>query len=343
MSLVYCDSFDHYVTADLVDKYTTQLGTTSTISGSGRNGSGFASGASGTTYQGWRKSFGVSWQTWIVGCAFLVPSTPGTQVNCLRIEDGSTAQIEIRVNTDLTVSVTRNGTTLGTSATTLTTGDWAYIELKVKIDNTTGTVELKINGVTRIGPLTSQDTQNTGNASASALVVGSDRLSMRFDDLYVLNSTDSGVTGAPNNDFLGDVRVEALFPNGNGNYSQFLGSDANSTDNYLLVDETAPNDDTDYVESSAIGDKDTYTMTNLTTVVGTVYGVQTVPNAKKDDAGTRQFKSQLRSGGVDSEGAAQALSTSYAFYLDIFQADSSGNQWTISTINSVEAGVKVHA
>lgn len=343
MALVFCDSFDHYATADLIDKYTTQIATASTISGSGRNGSGFSSGASGTTYHGWRKSFGVSWQTWIVGCAFLVPSTPGTQVNCLRIEDGTSAQIEVRVNTDLTVSVTRNGTTLGTTATTLTTGTWAYIELKVKIDNTTGTVELKINGVTRVGPLSSQDTQNTANATANALVVGSDRLAMRFDDLYVLNSTDSGVAGAPNNDFLGDVRVEALFPNGNGNSSQFTGSDGNSTDNYLLVDETTPNDDTDYVESSAIGQKDTYAMTNLATAVGTVYGLQAVPNAKKDDAGTRTFKTQIRSGGTDAEGAEQSLGTTYAFFPEVFQADSSGNQWTISSINSLEAGIKVHA
>lgn len=343
MSLVWCDSFDHYSTTYLVRKYTTQLGTASTVSGSGRNGSGFASGASGTTYQGWRKSLGTSFQTWVVGFAILVPSTPGTQVNVFRIEDGTTAQIEIRVNTDLTISVTRNGTTLGTSSTTLTTNTWAYVELKVKIDNTTGTIELKINGVTRIGPSSSLDTQNTANASASAFVIGSDRLSVRLDDLYVLNGTSSGVSGAPNNDFLGDVRVEALFPNGNGNSSQFVGSDGNSTDNYLLVDETTPNDDTDYVQSSTLNDKDTYAMTDLVTVAGSVYGIQAVPNAKKDDAGSRTFKTQIRSGGTDVEGAEKTLGTSYAFFPEIFESDSAGAQWTISSINSIEAGVKVHA
>ena len=57
-----------------------------------------------------------------------------------------------------------------------------------------------------------------------------------YDDLYICDGTT--VPGEPVNDFLGDVRVDTLYPNGNGNSSQWVGQDANSTDNYLNVDDT---------------------------------------------------------------------------------------------------------
>jgi hypothetical protein len=146
-----------------------------------------------------------------------------------------------------------------------------------------------------------------------------------------------------NTDFLGDVRVQALLPTGNGNSSQLVGSDGNSTDNYLLVDEVPPNEDTDYVESATVNDKDTYVFGNLTPTTGTVFGVQIVAEARKTDAGVRSFKSVARLSATEADGPDTTLSTTYAFYMDKRDTKPGGGSWTITNVNDAEFGVKVTA
>ena len=92
-----------------------------------------------------------------------------------------------------------------------------------------------------------------------------------FDDVYLMAGTGD--------EFLGDCTVATLLPTGNGFVNQFVGSDGNSTDNYLLVDEQPPSS-TDYVGSATTGQQDLYTLTNLTgsgtvlAVAPTIYAVR---------------------------------------------------------------------
>jgi hypothetical protein len=238
-----------------------------------------------------------------------------------------------------------NGTTLGTSTNAMSVSQWYYIEAKVKTDNTTGTVDVKVNGVTWL-TLSSQDTQVTANAYVNLVGFGADPVSatgMQQDimDMVVLDTAGS----APTNDFLGDVRVEGILPSGNGNTSQLVGQDANSTDNYLNVDEDAPgaDDDTTYNESSTVGDKDTYNYPSLTPTTGTVFGVQISPHAKKTDAGTRSIVSVARLSGTETDGSTQTLNSSYAYLPDVRETKPGGGVWSISDVNSAEFGVKVSA
>lgn len=220
-----------------------------------------------------------------------------------------------------------------------------YYEVRTKIHNSTGTVEVRMNGATLVS-LTGQDTSRTGNEYASGVYLGNitnnNTLGNSWDDFYVCDTVDSGIAGAPNNDFLGDVHVETVYPNGNGASSQFDGSDGNSIDNYLLVDETAQDGDTTYVESGDIGDKDTYAYSNMVASTGTVYGVQINPYAKKTASGTRSFKTIARTGGgTEQDGAEKFLGTSYTWYPSPRDGDPDGNQWTISNVNAAEFGQKV--
>ena len=105
-----------------------------------------------------------------------------------------------------------------------------------------------------------------------------------------------------------------------------------------------PNDDTEYVESSTAGHKDTYAYGNLATASGTVYAVQPVPYAKKNDAGpSRSIVSVARLSGTEEDSAVKTLSTSYAYFGDIRATKPGGGQWTIADVNSAEFGVKVNA
>jgi hypothetical protein len=236
-----------------------------------------------------------------------------------------------------------NGTAIGGTYTLIpAAGQWYYVECKFVIDPTVGSCELRIDGVSLL-TTTGQDTNVSANAYANSFQLGStnDNTPNPFvDDLYICDGTGS----APNNTFLGDVRVEYRVPNGNGNSSQLTGSDGNTTDNYLLVDETGNvNDDTDYVESGNVGDKDTYAFENLVSTAGTVYGVNVMPTVRKTDAGARSIKTIARLSGTEVDGPEQILGTGYALMTDIRETKPGGGAWTISDVNSAEFGLKVFA
>ena len=340
MALRYMDSFDHYATADIDKKYDFTSNSPPIDTSLFRFGTG-SLGAMGTGASPEQLTKIIDSQpTWIVGFAFYQNGMSTTPF--FKFVDGATQHVYLGMNASGKMEVYGPGAVLlGASTTLLTINVWWYIEFKVTIADA-GSWDLRINGTSETSG--SGDTRNGANASADRFIIGMNGSlsgSFHMDDFYVLDGTGS----APTNDFLGDCRVEALRPNGNGNSSQFTGSDGNSTDNYLLVDENdpGPNDDTDYVESPTVGDKDTYAMANLVTTAGTVYGVQAVPFAKKTDAGVREFVSVARLSATETDSVAKVPSTLYRYYSDIRETKPGGGAWTISDVNSAEFGVKVSA
>lgn len=344
MALIFCDSFDHYDTTDMFKKWTQAPSGTCTIaSGSGRNGTACLRTNTGAS-NNIRLTLGANLSTIIIGFAMQVRTATGTASGALilRLLDSGNNQVELRINENTQqLQLTRNGTVIATGTTGLTKNIFNYIELKVVFSNS-GSYELRINGVTEFSG--SADTTNTANNFIQTIQLGVEsgtagQSTHDYDDLYICDGT-----GSTNNDFLGDVRVEAILPNGNGNSSQFTGSDANSTDNYLLVDEVPANEDTDYVEDSSVGDKDTYTFGDLTPTTGSVYGVQVLTYGRKTDAGTRSVRHLSRLSGTEVDnGADLALTTSYVYQMSIFETDPGGGSWSLADVNSAEFGMKVAA
>lgn len=337
MALRFCDSFDHYAAADRLKKWTSDTtGNAPQISaGNGRHGSNSLRQPSTNT--GLVKTLSSSEATWIVGFAFR--TTTLVTNTFFQFRDSGTIHAELRLLDTGALRVMRNGTTLATGSILLSANVFYYIEFKCLIADS-GTYEVHVNGVQDASLTGSGDTRNAANASANqiCLLQGAGAGTYDYDDLYLCD-----INGGVNDDFLGDVRVEAIFPDGNGNSSDLVGSDADSTDNYLLVDETAPNDDTDFVQGSVIGDKDTYTYENLSPGSGTVYGVQLLPYARKTDAGVRSIASVARLSATEEDSSDKALSTSYAYYPDIRQTKPGGGAWSITDVNNAEFGVKVTA
>lgn len=338
MTLLFMDSFDHYATATIPSKWTSSSGCT--IVSSGRFGSRLRSSNPSE-----HVTLTVpSEATYIVGFAYLMEQNNSNNVpRLVRLYDGSTEHIRVYTNTSGKFVVERgDGTILGTSSSSFLTNTWYYVELKATISNSAGVIVLRVNEDIEVN-LSSQDTQNGGNASingirlAGGVNTGQGNIHY-WDDLYICDTN-----GSDNNDFLGDCRAQTILPDGNGNSSQLDGSDGNTTDNYLLVDESTPDSDTTYVESSDVGDKDTYAYGALTPTSGTVFGVQILPFAKKTDAGTRSIASVARLSGTEEDSADKTLSTSYAYLPDIRETKPGGGAWSISDVNSAEFGVKVTA
>lgn len=337
MALVWMESFDHEGSnANLLLKGYSQAG----------GGGSFVTGRFGN---GWGNNRGlvlyrtIPTQTeYVIGFAFKLSSFV-TGRAFLRFYDASgNLQGELRAGSSNTIIYARNGTTLATGSTSLITSTWYYIEWKLLVDNATGYSEVRINGDVEM--TFTGDTQASANANIGQFgfdgeySVFSDSGSVfSLDDIYVLDTTGS----APNDDFLGDVRVECLFPNDNGNSSQFLGSDSNSTDNYLLVDDTSPDGDTTYVEDDVVSDKDTYAYTDLEVTTGIVYGVQLVPMVRKTDTGARKFKPVTRLSATEVDGTEQTLGSTYLYFPEIQEEKPGGGAWLVADVNSAEFGVKV--
>lgn len=278
-------------------------------------------------------------QTLIAGGAFYSSTgPPGANYYILTFQDGnaSSVQLYLRANNDWSVSVVRgDGTVLGTSVAGVLpgTGIWYYVEFKAKIDNATGTYEVRINGVSKLSG-SGADTQNSANAYATQIGFGSSS-GLRCDDVYVCDDS-----GAANNDFLGDCKVEGLLPSGAGTYAEWTPS---AGSNYQNVDDVGPHDgDSTYNSSSTANQRDLFAMGNLATSSGTVKGVKFVAVVRKDDAGSRSVALMSKSGTTETLETTQSCNDSYTIITALRETDpNTSAAWTISNVNALEAGIKL--
>lgn len=216
---------------------------------------------------------------------------------------------------------------------------WHYVELGVKIHDSTGSVELRQDGAT-IAIVTGIDTKNGGSDGLIDRVqfLGPGIQEFRIDDVYVNNEQGS----APDNTFWGDTRHFPIYPNGNGNYSQLLGSDGNSVNNYQQVDEVGAASTADYNASATDGDKDTYTFEDLPVSVGTVRAVEIRINAEKSDVGNKAIRTVVRRAGTDVFGDDIVLAEDDAPYRQVYAQDPvAAAAWAISNVNATEIGAEV--
>lgn len=341
MALKFCDGFDHYATADLLKKWT--AGTTGqSITANGRNGGscfqGTLSGSGWTT-----KTIGGTEATVVMGAAIRVDSGGNAGSSALgffQFKEGSTVHVSLSTDVNGAINAYRGSgsTLLGASANgQLVAGSYVYVEAKVKVHDTTGTVEVRVNGSTVLN-LTGQDTRNAGTGFIDTLAIGPfcsiNPTPTRFDDLYILDTTGS----APRNDFLGDCTIETLFPNGEGNYLQLTPSTGST--HYLLVDEATPNT-TDYNSSATAPNKDTYQMAAMS---GTtlIYALQVLVAALKDAATATNASTTIRSSSTDADGVSTALATTQSYLRDIWQTDpATSAAWVKAGVDALEVGMKV--
>lgn len=216
--------------------------------------------------------------------------------------------------------------------------EWHYLEVKIKVGTSfDGELSYWVDGVL-INSTTGFDYQTM---PISTITLGgassSDIDSCDFDNVYVTNTA-----GTVNTANLGPIEVQTLLPDGNGNYSQMTGSDGNSTDNYLLVDENPPNDGTDYVGSATEGTIDTYTFGNLTGTP-TVKGAVLAMNATKVESAAKYMRGKTRISSTDYNGTSKGLGqTTYALYEEVWdESPATSTAWTYTELNGAEFGVEV--
>jgi hypothetical protein len=151
-----------------------------------------------------------------------------------------------------------------------------------------------------------------------------------FDDIYL---TD--FSGEPPYGRLGPVDLFEIYPDGNGNSSQLVGQDANSTDNYLNVDESPPDDGTTYNGSGTDGDKDTYSFDNLSGTPDLIPAMMVKMHAAKTDSGTKFLKPVVRT----AESLSDYTTTPTISASSTFTTYVAGNAWRVAASYWVSGAV----
>ena len=342
MALKFVDSVEHYDTAHLLKKWT--IGGGGVVAG-GRNGQGIQLVA-GTPFL--LKTLDYE-STWIIGFAakfsVIGPVTSLCFLGAPLVTHVGTTLAQLTVEADGTVSLYGGTTNLvGNSAGTLVLHDstWYYFEVKVIYS---GASPINIHGTVRVNGQTIIDAAgvSTGINSTQLIIqaaksdyfgfspqIGSGNIT--FDDIYVCDGT-----GSTNNDFIGDVKILAVYPRLD-NTTQWSGG---ATPQFSLVNEHIPDDDTTYISSSTANQISDFFFDMISSFTGTVPGVQYLIYARKDDEGTRSIKHTVD--GAPPMGVPEEfLADLYVYYHIPFDTDPIANAaWTVANFNSRKFGVKL--
>lgn len=284
-----------------------------------------------------------SYQSWIIGGAVNPSNFNAAGAVIFQLLDNATIQVDCRVTASGAITITRNGTVLGTSTNTLTPNVWSFIEFKPLIaSGTGGSAEVKVNGVSWVS-VSSVNTQTSANASANQLkIIGFNASgNCYWKDMYVMVDTGTG----PFTTYLGDITVAVIYPNSAGPAQSWtLG--AGSTQTVAVQDGinhtgTWPDGDTTYISSSTAGQISDFVPQSLS-LTGTIYSVVHATYARKDDAGPRTIAQYCNSSSSVETSSNISLGNVYQYYYDVIDKDpNTSAAWTPTGFNAAYFGVKL--
>jgi hypothetical protein len=348
MALLWIDGFDSYGTT--VGNY---------ASPTGIYGRKYATGGTGNRIENPRvpgngRSLGIATYimtpalttnpTLIAGVGFKLVTGAGTQSPVLSFYDDGVACVSVVLNVQTgELAVWRwdnsTGVLLGsTSGLALRRNQWYFIELKVYCHASDGTVDVRVNGVSKLalsGVCTKRPTQ-THDYYNIVRLSHANNTDYHVDDFYVCDTAAGRYT-----DVLGPVKVVTSRPasdvDGKKDWTPQSGAD-----HYAMLDEAVCNDDTDYVESSTSGHLDQCEYSDVSSSTFTeLRGVALSVDCRKTDA-TDFTLIQRAERATASEGAANAVAgTSYVTHVRVMESDTEGAAWTPANFDSTQFGIKV--
>lgn len=284
----------------------------------------------------------------LVGCAYHADDLPGAvggndSYGLIAVYgDGRTSRhVVLGYNTAGRILVYRggmSGTLISQSADGVVTTGWHTFQLLVVLSDTVGEIYVALDGIeVAMSANTGLDTKNAGTATVldasghSAMKTGDNN---RFTDLFI--ATGAGTA------LLGDYRIKTGIADANGGTQEWTGSAGGS--HAALVDEAAPNDDTDYVASSTVGQIELFDTSLDLATDDAVLAIQTAHLVRKDDAGSRSVQARIVSAGDVAEGVTTAPSTGYTALIDVFEVDpDTSAAFTPAAAEAVSVGIELAA
>jgi hypothetical protein len=273
--------------------------------------------------------------TLIVGLAFKLNSAVVTN-KLVHLYDGVTKGVNLHSVNGGELELYRGATLLDTtSGLGLTGNTWYWLEMKIKCHDTSGEYEVRI-AENNVMSGNSVDTKAGTNNYHDRVYIRVDYGStFHVDDFYVCD-----ITGSYNNDFLGNCRVTAIFPDGDDTTGWTTVQPG--PNHWEAVDETVVDDDTTYVQESTVNNKDYYDYANASGI-GEIKGIQINTDCRETDATTFDLITPIKSGATEDDDTAQTIgSTDYITLRRVSEEDpNTSNTWTTANLNAAKFGVKV--
>lgn len=328
MAGLFCDSFDSYQTAQITRKWTTKYQAPLIVTPGRCGGQAIKFPTISNVYKGVTPVGATPSGTAGFAC-YIETTLNGTTLFAVgRTGIGGNDQFTVRYDPHSGALVVYNGNSelqAQTSTDAVREGEWFFLEVQWTIHNTTGAIKIHVNEVEVLSAtgLDLEYSSSPDHTWDSVGLVGSANTIWYADDFYVLD--DSGA--APCNTFLGDCRVQAVYPISAGANSDWAPHGA--AENWDCVDDDdashvigLPDDNATYVEGSNVGEKDTHVYSEADLASGTIFWVQTAIMAEKMDTGVRSIAAVMRQAGLDSVGANRNPSyLSYNDQIEVFQTN----------------------
>ncbi len=296
---------------------------------------------SSTTYIG--KTVSATADTLIIGFGFYMDAHATGEQVILQLWDQTNIQGTLAIQTTGLWKYYRGGTLIGSTGTLLGTSSgsalvdatWMYVELKVKIHASAGTVDIKIDGVSTLS-LTSQNTDRTSSGIVTGFMLeGSTHTAdhTQFDDVYVCDTA-----GSINNDFLGAQVVRLLQPSSDAGTNAYTPDSGGTHYNRLTEN---PQDTTTYLADDTTGHRELFGVAGLN--IGNVAGLQINAVAAITDATVYSLKNSTHTaGGTDTDQAAVTVAdTTYQTIANVLEKNPETNaQWSVTQVNGCQFGFK---
>ncbi len=245
---------------------------------------------------------------------------------------GSTVLVSIQRTTANYVRAQRGtSTTLQTATEKPLLVDNVYlIEVHVKIGDSDGVVQVKVNGTMVIDY--SGDTKPGSDTQFNTILLGyitSGYYGYGYYDDIVLDDAN----------WIGNTKIQGIVPNGAGTTTQWTPSAGNNWD---CVDEVPPSD-SDYVSVNSVDQVDLYSASNLSGTIGSIKCVQVQARCVQEGAPTpTSLKLGLRTGGTNYWGSSQTVpSGSPNGLVGLWEQNpNTSSDWTESDVNGLEIGIQ---
>ncbi len=256
-------------------------------------------------------------------------------------DSGNTQQVNFIISPTGTIRAYRGtvpsdptaGNLLGESAAVIVANAWQHIEFKAKIDDSTGTIDVQVEGVSVLS-LSSKDTKNSSNASYSNIIWGyRSGIGANNKYMYVKDVAAWDTATGLNTDFLGVCAVYSMRPDGDDSGTWTITGGAGSA--YASINETTPNDDTKYISSPwPAATADVVTLSDLPADATRILGMMTLVRSRKSDGGDGNLQVSMVSNGTAGDGTDRAITTAYTYWTDMFEEDpDTSAEWGIAAAN----------
>ena len=263
--------------------------------------------------------------------AFLYrPIQPTTSEEMISVFNGSTILIHIWNNSGTLKAHSSLFTLLATGTAAISINTTYLIEVRIKIADSGGRVEVKVDGVQDID--FTGDTKPDANTQFDKVRLGYGGIASYTANAYFDNFIMDDAA------WIGDTKIQKILPIGGGNstiWNPSVGA------NWQCVNER-PASDVDYVSTNVVDQVDTYAAANMAGSIGSVKCVQIQSRTESDGAPIpTNLKLVARCTGVDYLSGDKSVPADPKSLWNLWENNPADSlAWEEADVNAMEIGIR---